>query len=80
MIWAVIFTFHSVLWKFRLFYFRDTAPLSMQFLEGGGQWVDSELVGEKDIFSRKIIGIQFPRTVARMVELWEILHEIWSFL
>ena len=55
-------------------------PLSMQFLEGGGQWVDSELVGEKDIFSRKIIDIQFPRTIARMVELWEILHEIWSFL
>ena len=80
MIWAVIFTFHSVLWKFRLFYFRDTALLSMQFLEGGGQLVDSELVGEKDIFSRKIIGIQFPRTIARMVELWEILHEIWSFL
>ena len=52
----------------------------MQFLEGGGQWVDSELVGEKDILSRKIIGIQFPRTIARMVELWEILHEIWSFL
>ena len=41
----------------------------MQLLAGGGQWVDSELVGEKDIFSRKIIDIQFPRTVARMVEL-----------